>query len=78
MTLSKIKQVSIENASSYDSDEILVKANGFIMDINGLTSGSTNAFYDHDGTGGGDTVGGWLKIRVNGATYYIGLYDATH
>lgn len=65
--------VNVWGAQATDFD-----ANGYILDVTGLTSGAASVYYDHDGTAGGDQVNGWLRIRVNGAAYWIGLYDATH
>jgi len=70
--------VSAMNINVWGAAATTFDANGFIFDITGLTSGATNCFYDNDGTAGGDTVNAWLKVRVNGATCWMGLYDTTH
>ena len=44
---------------------------GYLFDITGVKSGATDFFYDHtDGS-----FDGWLKCRINGATYYIPMMD---
>ncbi len=52
--------------------------NGVLFEVTGVSSGSANFWYDHNGTAGGDTVGEWIKVRTPGGVRYIGLYDATH
>jgi len=46
---------------------------GFLFDITGVTSGDGDFFYDHTA----NAADGFLKCRINGATYYIVLSDDT-
>jgi len=44
---------------------------GFLFDINGVTSGAGDFFYDHTA----NAADGFLKCRINGDTYYLALSD---
>jgi hypothetical protein len=63
--------VLVMSVNTWGAEKAKFDDYGFLFDINGVTSGANDFFYDN-------TVGvvdGFLKCRINGATYYILLAD---
>ena len=63
--------VSVFSINTWGAENAKFDDYGFLFDITGVTSGAGDFFYD-------STVGvvdGWLKCRINGATYYLLLAD---
>jgi len=65
-------------ASVNGADKATFDDSGYIMDIAGVTAGSSKAFANNGSIGNVDEITNGLKVRIAGADYYILLATAAN